>query len=188
MLYSELLHKAAEKAALLHAGQFRKHPSGTPYFSHLAFVALLLQRAGYGDEVVAAGFLHDATEDTDYTEGEMKEEFGERVASLVRSVSEQKDVEPWVERKRLYRETIEKAQAEAVALACADHIHNSRSMAMTVKAGIDIKALFKIGLDERFAHERALVKIFNERLEASDLAREFEAAVNDLEAAIKQYV
>jgi (p)ppGpp synthase/HD superfamily hydrolase len=185
MIYSKLLHEAAEFAAKLHEGQFRKHPEGTPYFSHLAYVALLLQRAGYNEEVVAAGFLHDALEDTEYTAEEMTKRFGENVTKMVLSVSEQKDVDPWGERKRLYREQMKESSVEACALACADHIHNSKSMTMTVQAGYNIKTLFKIGIEERFAHERELVAIFNDKLGESELAQEFEKSVNDLEVAMK---
>jgi len=188
MIYSKLVHGAAEVAAKLHEGQFRKHPEGTPYFSHLAYVALILQKAGYDDEVVAAGFLHDAIEDTKYTAEQMIEEFGTGVAELVLAVSEQKDVNPWSERKRLYREQIQASNTKAAALACADHLHNTQCMKITVAAGINIASLFEIGIEERFAHERALVGIFNEKLNNSELAKEFEASVDDLEAAMKKYV
>jgi (p)ppGpp synthase/HD superfamily hydrolase len=188
MIYSKLVHEAAEFAAKKHEGQFRKHPEGTPYFSHLACVALLLQKAGYDDEVVAAGFLHDALEDTEYTADQMISQFGKRVTELVLAVSERKDVNPWEERKRLYREQISLADVDAVALACADHLHNTKSMTLTVAAGINIESLFKIGIKERFEHERALVSIFNEKLDGSEIAQEFESSVNDLEVAMKKYV
>ncbi len=187
-IYSELVHEAAEFAAKLHEGQFRKHPEGTPYFSHLAYVALVLQKAGYDDEVIAAALLHDAIEDTEYTAEQMTSQFGARVTELVLAVSEQKDVDPWTERKRLYREQISESGADAAALACADHLHNTKSMTLTVDAGISIKSLFKIGIEERLAHERELVAIFNEKLDGSELAQEFESSVNDLEVAMKKYV
>ncbi|MBD3281160.1 HD domain-containing protein [Candidatus Uhrbacteria bacterium] len=187
MIYSKLLHEAAETASRLHDGHYRRHPEGVAYFSHLAFTALLLQRAGYDDEVVAAGFLHDALEDTEFTAEQMTERFGARVTELVQGVSEQKDVADWVERKRLYREMIKAGSAEAAALSCADHIHNSRSLGISIKDGVDIKKIFKIGIDERFAHERHLVEIYKEKLAGSELAREFEASINDLEEIVKQY-
>ncbi|MDF1497575.1 MAG: HD domain-containing protein [Patescibacteria group bacterium] len=188
MIYSKLVHEAAEVAAKLHEGQFRKHPEGTPYFSHLAYVALILQKAGYDDEIVAAAFLHDAIEDTEYTAEKMRTHFGARVTELVLAVSEQKHVNPWAKRKRLYREQISESDIEAVALACADHLHNVKSLTLTVDSGIDIKTLFEIGIEERFAHERDLVTIFNEKLNGSELAKEFESAVGELELAMNKYV
>lgn len=176
-----------EFAAKLHKNQFRRHPEGTPYFSHLAFVAFLVQKAGYEDDVVIAGLLHDALEDTDYTAEKMAEAFGAKVTSLVQSVSEQKDVKPWAERKRLYREMLAGSIEEAVAIACADHIHNVRSFAIAIASGMDIDKEFHAGISDRFAHEKALVEIFNQKLTGSELAQEFENSVNDLELTIKKY-
>ncbi len=187
MIYTKLLHEAAETASKLHDGHYRRHPKGVIYFSHLAYVALLLQRAGYDDEVVAAGFLHDALEDTDYDTKQMSERFGTRVTRLVQGVSEQKDVANWVERKRLYREMIKTGSVEAVAISCADHIHNSRSLGISIEDGVDIKKIFKIGIPERFAHERALVEIYKDKLGDVALAQEFESSINDLEEIVKRY-
>jgi hypothetical protein len=147
----------------------------------------MLQKAGYDDEVIAAAFLHDAIEDTDYTAERMTSRFGARVTELVLAVSERKDVNSWAERKRLYREQIKESTIEAVALACADHLHNAKSLTLAVLAGINIESLFKIGIEERFEHERALVGVFNEKLNGSELAREFESSVNDLEISMKKY-
>ena len=50
-------------AARAHAGQLRKS-SETPYFEHVAAVALVLDRMGFPEDVVIAGLLHDVVEDT----------------------------------------------------------------------------------------------------------------------------
>ncbi len=188
MIYSEKIHKAAEIAARSHDGLFRKHPEGIPYFSHLAIVALMLERAGYDDEVVAAGLLHDILEDTDYSEDELRKVFGERVLEIVKGVSEDKSIKDWVERKRLYREMITNGSAEAAAISCADHIHNTRSFAQTMKEGVDIDAVFKVGVSERFRHENELIEIYNKKLGNNPLAQEFADSINDLEKLVKEYV
>lgn len=188
MIYTKILHEAAETAAKLHDGLYRRHPDGVPYFSHLSYVALLLQRAGYDDEVVAAGFLHDALEDTDVTAEEMKNSFGARVTQLVEGVSEEKDVKDWVERKRLYREMIKAGEAESAAISCADHIHNSRSLGISIEDGLDVKKIFKIGITERFYHEHQLVEIYKEKLGDIELVKEFEMSIQDLEEIVKPYV
>ena len=46
-----------------HAGQVRR-TSGVPYFEHVVAVAWILDRAGFDEEVVIAGLLHDLVEDT----------------------------------------------------------------------------------------------------------------------------
>jgi (p)ppGpp synthase/HD superfamily hydrolase len=70
-----------------HAGQ-RRPPGDEPFVGHPVEVAELLQEAGYPDEVVAAGVLHDVIEDAGVGRDELDERFGPRVAELVTAVSE----------------------------------------------------------------------------------------------------
>lgn len=58
-----------------------------PYVEHLSAVVKVLEEFGFSDEHVAAGWLHDVVEDTDITEADIEEAFGERVAKLVSAVS-----------------------------------------------------------------------------------------------------
>ena len=57
------MEEAMRFAAGAHAGQSRKG-SDTPYFEHVAAVALILDRIGYPEDVLIAGLLHDVVEDT----------------------------------------------------------------------------------------------------------------------------
>ena len=61
--------------------------------THPVEVACLLHEAGYPDEVVAAGVLHDVLEDTEVTRADLERRFGERVADLVAAVSEDPSIE-----------------------------------------------------------------------------------------------
>ncbi len=85
-----LVCEAAELAARLHAGQQRKGRGDEPYVNHLAEVASLLAAATDGEdaELVAAGWLHDAIEDTDACREELAQRFGARVAGLVDEVTD----------------------------------------------------------------------------------------------------
>ena len=57
---------AAQRIAFqAHQGQLDK--AGAPYIEHPARVAARLATRGYTDEIVAAGWLHDVLEDTDWT-------------------------------------------------------------------------------------------------------------------------
>jgi (p)ppGpp synthase/HD superfamily hydrolase len=58
-----------------HAGQQRKI-DGAPFVTHPVEVACLLHEAGYGDEVVAAGVLHDVLEDTTAERADLEKSFG----------------------------------------------------------------------------------------------------------------
>ncbi len=177
MLYSSLIHRAAEFAAQWHEGQYRKHPEGTPYFSHLAMVALILQKAGYDEYVVSAGFLHDVLEDTKCTEEELRKEFGDRIADLVLAVSENKKEKNWILRKEMYREKIRGASDEAAALSAADHLHNINSMITAIESGMNIEKVFTINRTERFNHERLLAAIIREKSVVPDLIEELTTAV-----------
>src|ERR1700678_4494298 len=85
-----LVSEAADLAARRHNGMARKGRGSEPYINHLAEVANLLARVtdGTDAELVAAGWLHDAIEDTPTTSGELTETFGERVAGLVVEVTD----------------------------------------------------------------------------------------------------
>ena len=98
------LELALRWSAVCHQGQTRKG-SGTPYFEHAAAVAMILDRAGFDEDVVIAGLLHDVVEDTEATVEEVATRFGPVVGEIVRQCSEVKlDAEgrkrPWIDRKR----------------------------------------------------------------------------------------
>src|SRR6059036_3453049 len=103
-LYSDLINRALQRAAEAHREQKRKG-SDTPYISHPAMVALILQRAGFDEETVAAGVLHDVVEYCHVPVADIAEQFGPRVAELVDWLSETKRdaagaERPWEVRKR----------------------------------------------------------------------------------------
>ncbi len=92
-------------------------------------MAVLLARHGFDDEVVAAGALHDAMEDQGVTFDELSQRFGDRVATLVRHVTEQDRAPPWEDRKRLYPlEAFPKKPWDAQAITLADKIDNFQSI------------------------------------------------------------
>lgn len=78
----ERAYKIAEKQ---HEGQFRK--SGEPYLIHPVEVAKILADLGMDESTIVAGLLHDAVEDTPYTQEDLKRDFGEEVALLVDGVT-----------------------------------------------------------------------------------------------------
>src|SRR5919106_6968513 len=83
---SPLTRDALAFADQRHAGQLREIDD-LPFVTHPLEVACLLHEAGYSDEVVAAGVLHDVLEDTDAERGDIETRFGRRVAELVDAVT-----------------------------------------------------------------------------------------------------
>jgi guanosine-3',5'-bis(diphosphate) 3'-pyrophosphohydrolase len=122
------LEKAMRWSALCHLGQTRKG-SDIPYFEHAAAVALILDRAGFDEDVVIAGLLHDVVEDTAATLEDVSARFGPDVREIVRGCSEIKlDAEgrkrPWIDRKRDHLAALVGASATVWAIILADKLHN----------------------------------------------------------------
>lgn len=183
--YSALIHDAMEFAAEKHDGQYRKNPDTIPYISHPAAVGIILAQADFDEEVIAASLLHDMLEDCGVTHQQLADRFGEHVATLVQQVTEQKDVKDWIERKRLYREGLKNAELDALAIACADHLHNVNSFIHTHNADGGTKSSFKgISMEHRIDNERGCREIFNERLD-HPLAQEFDQALQQFEAMLQ---
>ena len=80
-----LLRRAYEFSDTAHAGQIRE--SGVPYIDHCHNVALILAEMHLDSATIAAALMHDVVEDTHVTIEEIKEKFGEEIASLVDGVS-----------------------------------------------------------------------------------------------------
>lgn len=76
-------------ATVAHAGQARRC-SAVPYVEHAFAVAWILDRAGFEEDTVVAGLLHDVVEDTSVTLGEIVSRFGPVVAEMVELCSERK--------------------------------------------------------------------------------------------------
>lgn len=141
-----LLKRALDAAAVWHHGQARKYPGAqVPYTSHVAGVVAVLARHGLSEEVQAAGALHDALEDTAATFEDLRARFGERVADLVRFVSEEDKTLPWEDRKRQYLERFPGKPWEAQAITLADKIDNLRSIVVCALDHGDPWSQFKRG-------------------------------------------
>lgn len=117
------LIKAIEFALAKHKDQQRK--SGVAYYGHLLKVCGEIVNLNQEIPVQMAGVLHDTVEDTDVSLSELENVFGERVASLVSWVTENKEL-PKIERKRLYVYNLEKAPIEAVYVSFTDKLDNLR--------------------------------------------------------------
>lgn len=84
----DIVNKAAGFAKRKHANQ--KDDEGNDYyFAHLLPVATILRQVTKNENVIAAGYLHDTLEDTETTEQELREEFGDTIANLVLEVTQE---------------------------------------------------------------------------------------------------
>jgi (p)ppGpp synthase/HD superfamily hydrolase len=137
MFLTERIEKAIVRATVLHQMQKRK-VSGVPYIVHPYSVAFLLAHYVEDEDVIIAGLLHDTLEDIpDYTEAMLRAEFGERVCTIVKEVTEDfTDAEKgdhrlrgtnWRARKEQYLRNLENDSPEALLVATADKVHNMRN-------------------------------------------------------------
>lgn len=123
----ELIEKALQVASQSHEGQYRKDTT-IPYITHPVAVGMMLMKAGYSEEIIAAGILHDTVEDTTVTLNEIRDLFGEKIAEIVNGCSEPDKSLSWEERKTHTIEYLKNAPEEIRVVACADKLHNIQSI------------------------------------------------------------
>lgn len=140
-----IIDEACLYAVKAHSGQLRKGKD-VPYIVHPLEVMTILYRMGADSDLLAAGVLHDTVEDTDATLGDIKALFGDGVAELVATHTEDKSLS-WEERKELSCKELAEASKRVQMLVLADKLSNIREMAQDVKNGDDLWERFKRGKD-----------------------------------------
>jgi len=143
--------RALRLAAVAHRDQVRKG-SGVPYIEHPLAVAMILDRAGFAEDVVIAGLLHDVVEDTEVTLDRIRSEFGDRVAETVAACSETKldgggEKRPWIDRKRDHLAAIADATEAARAVVLVDKYHNLLSIRLDLDEGRSVWDTFHADRD-----------------------------------------
>ena len=126
-------------------------------------VALILDRLGFPEDVVIAGLLHDAVEDTEATLEQVANEFGATVAETVGFCSEiklddQGQKRPWIDRKRDHIKALEHAPVDAKAVVLADKLHNLLSIQLDLEKGRDVWATFHAGRSEVLWYYRSMIE------------------------------
>ena len=129
----ELVKKAYEFAALAHKDARRK--SGEPYIFHPIAVAIIVaHEIGMGVTSITSALLHDVVEDTDYTVEYISQEFGPKVARVVKGLTKLSSID--------FQDNIESIQAEnyrkivntmsedirVILVKLADRLHNMRTL------------------------------------------------------------
>ena len=129
-----MLEEAIVYATIMHQGKVRKF-GGRPFILHPMEVAQILSTMTDDMEVIAAGILHDVVEDTDGTLSEIEKRFGERVAELVNSETEdeypgENKSDTWQRRKEGSLLRLRKSRDIGVKMLwLADKLANMRSLA-----------------------------------------------------------
>ena len=134
-----LIVRALEFAANKHRDQRRKDAQASPYINHPIALANVLVHEGQVSDpmVLSAALLHDTVEDTQTTAAELREVFGEKIASIVLEVTDDKNLLK-AERKRLQIEHAAHISREAKLVKLADKICNVRDVSDHPPAKWDI--------------------------------------------------
>lgn len=113
--------------AFIKHGSLKRKSNNIPYIVHPIRVAMILRAAGYSDfkneNLMLAALLHDLLEDTDLTYDELKQQFGEQVALIVKELSKPPDLN-----KKEWLESFGTASKDAKLIKLADRIDNLLDM------------------------------------------------------------
>lgn len=132
---TDIVKSAADFARAKHDGQQRKY-TGEPYFTHPSRVAAMVDARGATDCEIAAAYLHDVVEDCGVSLHEIKERFGQEVASLVGELTNTSKASglPRATRKEMDRERLRSCSESAKRIKLCDRIDNLIDMAVTCDA------------------------------------------------------
>lgn len=184
-LDTSLLDRAIVFAVRAHAGTERRG-KGFPYIVHPMEAVGIVATMTNDQELLAAAALHDTIEDTDTTIEQIKSEFGDRVAALVASESEdRKDgiskEESWHARKQAVIERLANAPLDSKIVALGDKLSNMRAIARDYATqGDDLWNLFNAkDPKEHEWHYRGLAKSLSE-LRDTFAYKEFKQLINQV--------
>ena len=134
---SDLLDRAIIFAVQAHHNTERRG-KGFPYIVHPMEAMEIVATITPDQELLAAAALHDTVEDTDVTVEQIREAFGERVASLVHAESDQlngevftggaNEEETWHVRKQAAIDRLAAAPHDAKIVAMGDKLSNMRAI------------------------------------------------------------
>lgn len=128
---TKLIMKAYNLANEKHKNQ--KRSSGEPYIIHPLNVAYILAGIGLDESTLCAALLHDVVEDTDLTNKDLSEMFGEEIAQMVEGVTKLSTIQfATVEEKQVenYRRMFLAMGKDirVILIKLADRLHNMRTL------------------------------------------------------------
>ena len=160
---SQRLAPAYALAVEAHDSQRRASDRGL-FLDHVLEVATLLHDAGFDEELIAAGLLHDAIERGTLTEEALRRATGDDVAALVLSLTEDASIESFEKRKAALREQVGAAGASALTIFAADKLSDIRGLCRGIEFDSDsIEARIGTTLGAMAGHYRESVELIKER-------------------------
>ena len=193
----EVVRQAFDFANEAHKNVRRR--SGEPYMLHpIAVAQIVVDDIGLGYKSIAAALLHDVVEDTDYTVEDLKERFGEKIATLVDGLTKIKNVLDYEDKTKQTDLSSRSMQAEnfkrilltlnddprVVLIKLADRLHNCRTIEFMPEHKRDKILSETMFVFIPLAHRLGLYSVKSEleniwlRYKEPDAYREIDAKIN----------
>lgn len=131
-LNTSILDHAIMTAVIAHANTERRG-KGFPYIVHPMEAVEIVATITPDQELLAAAALHDVIEDTDMDIERIRQDFGERVATLVDAESDKfteglSETDSWHDRKQAAIDRLATASRDAKIVALGDKLSNMRAI------------------------------------------------------------
>jgi (p)ppGpp synthase/HD superfamily hydrolase len=192
MAYSYAVEQAIRAASILHKDHIRKGSVPYAFVTHPFAVAMIVSDYANDENTIVAALLHDALEDTDYTEKELEEDFGGAVKDIVLSITQppliSSDRKGVAEQKKQFLKQLKNASQSALIILSAEKIHNMRSVIEDYYENhSEFMADFGSSLADRLMFYQELSNTLNRSLKNDILAEfnnvftEYKHFLNDVE-------
>jgi (p)ppGpp synthase/HD superfamily hydrolase len=149
------------------------------------------------EDTIIAGLMHDSLEDVPgYTYANLAADCGERVAEIVKHVTEpldpNKQVEeqmPWLERQEIYLENLRSGGVESALVSMSDKIHNTESLFVGFEEeGAEFIKHFSSSLKNKLWFQERVLEIVREKIDKSNpLLARLENLTIKLRAITEEY-
>ncbi len=182
---TDLLDRAIMFAVKAHSGTERRG-KGFPYIVHPMEALEIVSTMTSDQELLAAAVLHDTVEDTYVTIDHIREEFGDRIASIVDAESDKgiegrSEDDSWHNRKKGAIERLAKASRDTKMVALGDKLSNMRAIARDYSMmGDELWKIFHVtDKKDHEWHYRGLADSLRE-LEDTFAFKEFETLIDQV--------
>ena len=158
-----------------------------PYIVHPLAVGLILASAGSSEDVVIAGILHDTIEDSieakKVTKKMIVDRFGENVADLVLSVTEQNKNLSWEEIKKEALEHIKTFSRDSLLLKSADILANNSELCYDYrKKGDEAFKIFGASKKKKLNEQSDAIKAILKKWPESPLRKDLKILLKNIES------
>lgn len=187
MKYTQKIQRAIKFSVKTHEVYQKQKRKGkdVAYITHPLTVGLILSLVGADEDVIVAGILHDTIEDSaehKKVDREMiAERFGEHVAELVMSVTEENPRSPWVERKQLAREHIAEFSHDSLLVKSADILANTAEIVnYHARYGDEVFEWFSASKEQSISHYLMSIQAILNRWTENPLAEDLREVADNL--------